>query len=295
MRSENRILAAFILNFLFSLVELVGGIFTGSIAIISDSLHDFGDAAAIAVSAFLEKKSKRPADSRYTFGYGRYSVMGGAFNAIILIIGSLMVVWVAIGRLLHPSPANYDGMMILAVFGVGINFLAAYVTHGSHSMNEKTVSLHMLEDVLGWVVVLVGAIVMRFTDWWFVDPLMSIGVAVFILIHAGNNLRVVVGVLLEKSPISDTQLQAAVMSVAGVADVHHIHIWSLDDETVLATMHIVTEESAHDVKEAVRHQCSHLGIAHVTLETEQAGEECHEYSCRIQAGGHRGCHHHHHH
>lgn len=294
MGSDRNIFIAFLLNFLFSVAELIGGIITGSIAIVSDALHDFGDATAIAVSAFLERKSKRPPDKRYTYGYGRFSVMGGAINAIILLIGSIVVVIGAIGRLICPSPANYDGMIILAIIGVIINSAAAYATHGGHSLNEKTVSLHMIEDVLGWAVVLLGAIVMRFTNWWFIDPLMSIGVAVWILIHAGKSLGTAVVILLEKSPISAAQLHDAIMAVDGVEDVRHIHIWSLDDYTVLATMHIVTSGSDHTVKESVRERCHHLGIQHVTLEMERTGADCRENHCNIRSHGHGSCHHHHH-
>ena len=225
MGSDRNIFIAFLLNFLFSVAELIGGIITGSIAIVSDALLDFGDSTAIAVSAFLERNSKRPPDKRYTYGYGRFSVMGGAINAIILLIGSIVVVIGAIGRLISPSPANYDGMIILAIFGVIINSAAAYATHGGHSLNEKTVSLHMIEDVLGWAVVLLGAIVMRFTNWWFIDPLMSIGVAVWILIHAGKSLRAAVVILLEKSPISAAGLLDAIKAVAKLRGVPRNEIY----------------------------------------------------------------------
>lgn len=295
MRSDKKIFLAFLLNFLFSLAELLGGIFTGSIAIISDALHDFGDASTIAVSAFLERKSKQPPDGRYTYGYGRFSVMGGAFNAVVLLIGSVIVMVAAIQRLTHPSPADYSGMIIIAVFGVIINFAAAYATHGGHSMNEKTVSLHMVEDVLGWVVVLIGAIVMEFTDWWFIDPLMSIGVAVFILIHAAKNMTQIVRVLLEKVPenMSVENFKSVIGDLPGVEDVHHIHVWSLDGENILATVHIVTDELPHLIKDAVRHTCRHMGIHHVTIEIESAAEHCHVYNCSISSAGHIGCHHHH--
>ena len=297
MRSDKNIFIAFLLNFLFSAVELIGGIFTGSIAIISDALHDFGDAAAIAVSAFLEHKSKRPADNTHTYGYSRYSVIGGAINAIILLVGSVIVVYGSVMRFISPSPIHYDGMLIMAVFGVIVNSLAAYTTHGGHSMNERTINLHMLEDVLGWLVVLVGAIVMRFTDWWFIDPLMSLCVAIFIFIHAAKNMAQIVNVLLEKVPenISVEELKTAISELPGVEVVHHIHVWSLDGDTVLATMHIVTQNEMHHVKDAVRHLCEQNGIHHVTMELECTNEHSHEHECNIKHENHEGCHHHHHH
>ncbi len=297
MRSEKKIFIAFVLNFLFSAAELLGGIFTGSIAIISDALHDFGDAAAIAVSALLERKSKRPPDKHYTYGYGRFSVIGGAINAMILLVGSVVVVCGAIGRLVSPSPIHYDGMLVMAVFGVIVNSLAAYATHGGHSMNQKAVNLHMLEDVLGWLVVLVGATVMRFTNWWFIDPLMSMGVAIFIFLHAARHIKQIADVLLEKAPAGADadELKAKILSLSGVAGVHHIHLWSIDGETALATMHIVTDGEACRVKDAVRQLCEHNGFHHITMELESAKEHCHEIECTIKHENHEGCHHHHHH
>lgn len=304
MRSDRKILLAFILNLGFSIAEFIGGTLTGSVAIISDALHDFGDAAAIAVSAYLERKSKRPPDEKYTFGYGRFSVVGGAINGLILLFGSVIVISSSVIRLVSPSPIHYDGMIIMAVFGVGVNLLAAYVTHGGHSLNQRAVNLHMLEDVLGWVVVLIGAIVMRFTNWWFIDPIMSMGVAVFILINAIGTLRDILQILLEKSPtgISPSEVIKKLEEIDGVGHVHHIHLWSLDGEHAFATVHIVSQSDEHEAKENVRRALAEIGIIHATIETEKPGEECHGEQCSVlspieQPHGHHHHHHnrHHHH
>ena len=299
MRSDRKILLAFILNLGFSIAEFIGGALTGSVAIISDALHDFGDAAAIAVSAFLERKSKRPPDEKYTFGYGRFSVVGGAINALILLFGSIVVIGGAVTKLIHPSAIHYDGMIIMAVFGVAINLLAAYVTHGGHSLNQRAVNLHMLEDVLGWVVVLVGALLMRFTEWWFIDPVMSIGVAIFILIGAERTLTDVLQILLEKSPagVSPSEVIQKLEMIDGVDHVHHIHLWSLDGEHGFATVHIVSHGDEHEAKENVRRALAEIGIIHATIETEKPGEECHGEQCSIMSTTehHHGHHHHHHH
>jgi len=297
MRSDRNIWIAFFLNFLFSVVELIGGLFTGSVAIISDALHDFGDASAIAVSAILERKSKQPPNDKFTYGFGRFSVLGGAMNSMILLIGSVVVVIGAVSRLVNPSPIHYDGMLVMAVFGVFVNSLAAFITHGGHSANQKTVNLHMLEDVLGWIVVLVGAVVMRFTDWWFIDPIMSIGVAVFIFIHAMKHMAEILSVLLEKAPakIKVDELQIQISKIPGVMDVHHIHLWTLDGDTMLATMHIVTADDLHIIKASIRHLCEHHDIHHITIEAETPGEHCHVKECTIQSHHQAGCHHHHHH
>ena len=182
MKTEKNILIAFILNISFSVIEFFGGIFTNSVAIISDSIHDFGDALSIGISYFLEKKSKKHADKKYTYGYTRYSVLGGVITTTILLVGSMLVIYGAFKRLLNPVDINYQGMIVFAVIGVILNFIAAYVTRDGESINQKAVNLHMLEDVLGWVIVLVGAIIMNFTNIRVLDSLMSIGVALFILV-----------------------------------------------------------------------------------------------------------------
>ena len=199
LTSAARILTAFLLNLCFSVFELIGGIFTGSVAILSDALHDLGDAAGIGLSFFLERKSRKQPDATHTYGYARYSVLGGLITTVILLAGSCLVIYNAILRLLNPTPIHYNGMLIFAVVGVAVNLAAAIFTRHGESLNQKAVNLHMLEDVLGWIVVLIGALVMRFTDWVFIDPLMSIAVAIFILVHAVGTLREILNLFLEKT------------------------------------------------------------------------------------------------
>ena len=200
MKTEKNILIAFLLNLSFSIFEFVGGIFTGSVAILSDAIHDIGDAMSIGVSYFLEKKSKKQPDDTYTYGYARFSVIGSVITTLILLFGSLAVIYNAIIRIINPVEINYNGMIIFAVVGVVVNFCAAYFTREGDSLNQKAVNLHMLEDVLGWVLVLIGAVVMRLTDFVYLDPIMSICLAVFIIINALKNLIEVANVFLEKAP-----------------------------------------------------------------------------------------------
>lgn len=297
MKSEKKILTAFILNLAFSVFELAGGFFTGSVAIFSDALHDMGDAASIGLAYFLEKKSKKAPDKSYTYGYGRYSVLGGAVTTLILIFGSAGVVIGAVNRIINPAEINYNGMIAFALVGVCVNFLAAYFTHGGHSKNQRAVNLHMLEDVLGWAVVLIGAVVMRFTHWRLIDPIMSIGVAAFIFINAVKNLKETADIFLEKACVgTDAQeLKKHLCEIEGVNSVHHIHLWSINGEDVCATMHIVTSEDANAVKTRVRRELAEHGICHVTIETEKPTEKCSEESCRVheEKSGSAHCHHRH--
>jgi cobalt-zinc-cadmium efflux system protein len=285
------------LNFLFSVFEFFGGMVTGSVAIISDAVHDFGDAASIGISYFLEKKSKRQPDGRYTYGYARYSVMGGFITTLILLVGSVIVIYNAIGRMITPRQINYDGMIVLAIVGVFVNFFAAFFTREGDSLNQKAVNLHMLEDVLGWAVVLAGAIVMRFTDFSLIDPVMSIGVSLFILINAIKNLKEAAEVFLEKTPgnMDAEELKEHIEKIDGVMDVHHIHVWSLDVGKHLATMHIVTDREPYPVKEAVREELRGHGIGHVTVEIETTAEHCREKHCHIAISTESSHAHHHRH
>ncbi len=297
MKTEKNILIAFILNLSFSIFEFFGGIFTGSVAIISDAVHDLGDATSIGVSYFLEKKSKKQPDDVYTYGYARFSVMGGIITTLILLCGSVLVVYNAIRRIINPVEINYNGMIIFAIVGALVNFIAAYFTKDGDSINQKAVNLHMLEDVLGWVVVLIGAVIMRFTDISVIDPLMSMGVAIFIFINAFRNLKEVLDLFLEKIPndISIEEIKEHVKEIDGVIDVHHIHIWSMDGNHNYATMHIVAEENSHTIKDKIREELKEHGIGHATLEIESPDDHCHEEHCHIEHSSHSHSHHHHHH
>ena len=296
MKSEKHILVAFILNLAFSVFELVGGILTGSVAILSDSVHDLGDAAGIGVSYLLEKKSRKQPDAVYTYGYGRYSVVGGLITTLILLVGSGVVIYHAIGRLIAPTPIQYDGMIVMAVVGVVVNLAAAMVTRSGESLNQKAVNLHMLEDVLGWTVVLIGAIVMRFTDWAWVDPALSILVAVWILIHAYRHLKEALGLFLEKAPhgIDTEEIRHHLAEIDGLIDAHHIHVWSIDGQRHCATLHVVTDGDAYAVKQRVREELREHGIDHCTIEIERSDEECHERHCHTDHTRHHHHHHHHH-
>ena len=297
MKTEKNILLAFILNLAFSIFEFIGGIFTGSVAIVSDAVHDLGDAFSIGAAFVLERKAKKQPDATYTYGYARYSVLGGAITTLILLVGSLAVIYNAVQKLIAPTAIRYDGMILLAVIGALVNLGAALLTREGDSLNQKAVNLHMLEDVLGWAVVLLGAIVMRFTDFCIIDPIMSIGVALFMLVAAVKNLKAVIDIFLEKVPndISAEEIKAHILELDGVLDAHHIHIWTMDGQSHYVTLHLVSNESPYEIKRRVRDECKEHGIDHVTVELETEGEPCPERDCLVTPSGHARHHHHHHH
>ena len=300
MKSERKILIAFILNTFFAVFELLGGAFTGSVAILSDALHDGGDALSIGISYFLQKKSKKGADERYTYGYGRYSVLGAAVTDTVLIIGSLLVIYKGILKMLNPSEIRADGMLFFAVIGFSVNLIAVFVTRGGASLNQRAVNLHMLEDVLGWAVVFIGSVVIKLTGLYIIDPIMSIGVAVFILIHALKSFVKVTELFLEKVPdgFDTEEIKKHLLEIEGVRDVHHIHLRSFDGENALMSLHaVIGSPDVAEVKRAIRHELKLNGISHVTVETETAGEECEEKECIAEekcSHSHHGHHHHNH-
>lgn len=293
-KSTKNILIAFLLNLGFSIYEFIGGTLTHSVAIVSDAIHDLGDALSIGISFVLEKKSQRRPDQHYTYGYIRYSLVGGLITTCILLGGSIFVIFQAISRLIHPVEIQYDGMIVLAVVGVVVNFCAAYFTRDGDSLNQKSVNLHMLEDVLGWVVVLVGAIIMRFTGFDFIDPLLSIFVAIFIFKAALTNFFTILNVFLEKAPsdLDLEHLQAELLALPEVESIHHLHVWSIDGYHHYATVHAVSQQPTPQVKDALRHALHEHNIEHVTIELEAANESCAEPRCPEL---HNAPHHHHHH
>ncbi|MBE6825113.1 MAG: cation transporter [Ruminococcaceae bacterium] len=295
MKTEKNILVAFILNLAFSIFEFIGGVATSSVAIISDAVHDISDALSIGVSYFLERKSKKQPDEIFTYGYARYSVLGGAITTSILLISSVIVIYNGVLRIINPVKINYNGMILFAVIGVVVNFCAAWFTKDGNSINQKAVNLHMLEDVFGWIVVLIGAIVMWFTDISIIDPIMSIGVALFILIHSIKHLKSIIGLFLLKAPdnIDINELKEHLREIDSVKDVHHIHIWSLDGQSNYATMHIVADKNDKEMKDKIKHELKHHGICHSTLEFETSNEACNNKHCYVEHKI-KSCHHHHH-
>ena len=298
-KSESNILIAFILNLFFSVFEFLGGIFTNSIAIISDSIHDLGDAISIGISYFLEKKSKKKPDNKYTYGYIRYSTLGALITNVILIVGSVLVIYSAVERFINPVEINYNGMIVFAIFGVFVNFIAVYFTKGGKSLNQKAVNLHMLEDVLGWLVVLIGAIVVKFTEINRIDAVISIFVALFILVNAFKGLKKIVDLFLEKIPdgIKVDEIKKHLLEIDGVKNVHHIHIWSIDGVNNLATMHIVTDlQKTWELKEKIREELKEHNISHTTIEIENEEHQCDEKECVVEnTEGLEHDHYHHHH
>lgn len=294
MKTEKNILFAFLLNITFSIFELIGGVLTGSIAILTDSLHDIGDALSIGISYILEKKSKRKADSKHTYGYIRYSVAGSLITLVILLTGSIFVIYESVKRLFNPVTINYDGMIIFAIFGVIVNTVATLATRNGDSLNQKSVNIHMLEDVLGWIVVLIGSILMKFTDITYIDSILSMIVAVFILVNCVIQFKRIVDIFLEVTPnnVDVEELREHLLKVDGVLDIHHIHVRSIDGYNNFATLHVVVNKYDSKIKKLVKEELEEHNISHSTIEEELIEEDCLDKTCKIKPI--KEGHHHHH-
>ncbi|MCF8304269.1 MAG: cation diffusion facilitator family transporter [Bacteroidales bacterium] len=272
---------AFLLNFIFTLIEIAGGLLTNSIAIISDALHDLGDSLSLGLAWYFQKISSRKRDQTYSFGYRRFTVLGALINSAVLLVGSVFILTEAIPRLLEPETVNARGMFVLAIIGIIANGLAAYKMRHGKSMNEKVVSLHLLEDVLGWGAVLIGSVVLHFTGLAIIDPILSIGITLYILINVIRNLVNSLKIFLQAVPpdINIDNIKHQIEQMEGVYNIHDIHIWSLDGEYNILTIHIIVDQpmqlqDAVPMKTRIRKMVRDMGIQHVTIETELSEEDC---------------------
>ncbi|MDC8829828.1 cation diffusion facilitator family transporter [Alteromonas gilva] len=278
--SSEKIGWAFFLNFGFTIIEFIGGWLTNSTAIMADAVHDLGDTLSIGSAWLLNKLGTKSATKEFTYGYRRLSLLGALINGIVLIVGSAWILYEAVPRLSKPEMPETEGMIVLAILGVLVNGFAAYKLHGGKSLNEKVLNWHLLEDVLGWVAVLIVAIVMQFKDWPVLDPVLSIGFTLFILFNVIRNLVSTVKLFFQASP-DNSLLQNVtdrLLELDAVSDLHHLHIWSLDGEHHVATVHVVSQFESKaeylELKESVSNALQEFELSHTTIEIELTSEEC---------------------
>ncbi len=273
---------AFFLNFFFALVEIVGGIYTNSVSILSDAIHDLGDSISLGMAWYFQNISKKKSDQKYTYGYKRFSVMGALITSIVLIVGSVIILSEAIPRIFHPQVTHAKGMIILAVIGILINGAAMFQLRKGDSLNEKVVSLHFLEDVLGWVAVLIGAIIMNFYNVPIIDPILSILIALFVLKNVYTNLREISRIILQGTPqsIETDDLKSEILSLdSNIDSIHDFHLWTVDGKYNVLTIHVVLKEPRNqqqmaELKEIIRNKLHEKEVEHITIEFEAPNEKC---------------------
>lgn len=273
-KASKNIKLAFIINLVFSIGEFIGGFLINSVAIMSDAIHDLGDALALGLSWFLQKFSNKKPDHNFTFGYNRFSLLGALINATILIIGSVYIFTQAIPLLFEPEHSNAQGMIWFAIFGVLLNGFAAFRLHKGKSVNEGVLSWHLLEDVLGWIAVLVVGIVLLFKDIHILDPILSIAIALFILVNVFRNLVKTMKILLGAVPdgIDIDEVKQKIEGIEEVISVQNLYVWSIDGEDNAMNLHLIVEEmnlkDSTIVKQKVKEMTSKLDIKHSTIELE---------------------------
>ncbi len=280
-RSGGNLKVAFFLNFAFTIIEIIGGLWTNSIAILTDAIHDAGDTASLGLAWYFEKLSERGRTPRHTFGFKRYRLLGGLITGLVLVAGLSFILWQSFQRLLNPEPVNAHGMIALAVVGILFNGAAVLRVRKGSSLTEKVVSWHLIEDVLGWVAVLIGAGVMTIWDLPIIDPILSILIALFVLWNVGRNLKNVAKVFLQTTPESFdlAEFEKNVNGLPGVTETHHTHVWSLDGESHVLTTHVVMNANSDrdgilQVKHRIRQLLDDHDFTHVTVDVELSGESC---------------------
>lgn len=285
-QSESNLKIAFWLNVVFAIIEIAGGIFTNSMAILSNAFHDMGDSAALGLAWYFQRISSKERDEKYTYGYKRFSLVGATISSLILLAGSVIIVVESIPRLLAPEPVNAQGMLYLAIVGITINGLAMFKLKSGNSQNEKVISIHLLEDVLGWIAVLLASIALKFFNIPILDPLLSLLITAFILFRVFGNMRQIFRIFMQATPSEEkiNFLKAQLATIEGVKDVHDLHFWTLDGTYNIASLHVIVDPeitvlNSEIIKQKVRELFSTNGFAHTTIEIESDGELCELHNC----------------
>lgn len=279
--SAKNLLIVFLLNLGFTIFEIIGGIYINSVAVISDAIHDLGDSVSLGLAWYLDKKSKKGSTKTYTFGYARFSLLGALINSIVLIVGSFFVIWQAIERFIYPAMPNENGMLLFAAIGIVVNGYAAWKLSGGKSINEKVIKWHLLEDVLGWVAILVAAVVMKFYPSPYIDPALSLVITLYILYNVYKRLKETLELFLQRVPheVNVKEMEGYILEIEEIHSVHHSHLWSLDGERHVFSIHIKLKriENLNDllhIKKQVKKILKKYHLEHQTIELELENEKC---------------------
>ena len=287
MKAKYAVWLAFFLNLTYAIVEFIAGGVFGSSAVLADSIHDLGDAITIGISAFLETISNREEDNRYTLGYKRFSLLGALVTSIILMIGSVLVILENIAKIFHPQPVNDEGILWLGIIAITINILSSLVVGKGKTKNESILTLHFLEDTLGWVAVILMAIVLRFTDWYILDSLLSLVISIFILTKALPRFWSTLKIFLDAVPegVETGDLEKDLEALTNVKSVNQLSIWSMDGLENNAIIHICIKdwEKIMETKEAVRQFLEERGVQNITIEVDSSQINHSQHKRRVTA------------
>jgi len=273
-QSGKNLRTAFLLNISFTIFEIIGGFYVNSVAIVSDAVHDLGDSISLGISWYLDKKSKQEGNQKFSFGYKRFSLLGALINSVVLIGGSVYVIYEAVNRLIEPEYSDANGMIVFAIIGVGVNGYAAWKLSGGKTLNEKVVSWHLLEDVLGWAAILVVAIILKFKQTPYLDPALSLFIAAYILYGVVKRLKETLVIFLQGVPddMSIDKIETELIKIENVDSVHHTHIWSQEGEHHVFSTHLKLKNISNlkellQIKNDIRKSLKPYHFSHCTVET----------------------------
>ena len=288
MKAKYTVWIAFFLNLSYAIVEFIAGGIFGSSAVLADSVHDLGDAIAIGISAFLETISNREEDSHYTLGYKRFSLLGAMVTAVILMTGSVLVILENIAKIFHPQPVNDEGILWLGILAITINVLASLVIRKGQTKNESILSLHFLEDTLGWVTVILMGIVLRFTDWYILDPLLSLVISFFILSKALPRFWRTLKIFLDAVPegVDIQKIKTDLAELDHVASINQLNLWTMDGLEKNAIVHVCLKEMEHmeTCKESIRIFLKDCGFQNITIEVDADLESHQTHKRKVWVG-----------
>ena len=280
-QSSQRIGWAFALNVGFTIIEFIGGLLTNSTAIMADAVHDLGDSLSIGSAWVLNRLARKGANPSFTYGYKRLSMLGALINGMVLILGSIWVLLQAIPRIFDPVMPEVEGMLALAILGVAVNGFAAYKLSAGETLNERVLNWHLLEDVLGWVAVLIVSVVLMFVEVAILDALLAVSFTLYILFNVVRNTSVAVKLFLQAVPERGLieRVRKELLAISEVDSVHHEHAWSLDGESTVYTAHLemsslMTSEEQLWIKNQVAEKLQKFEFSHTTIELEFPQEDC---------------------
>ncbi len=279
--STGNIRLAFFLNLVSAIAELAIGFWTNSLVIFSQALHDFSDTLSLGFSWYFAKLSQKSRTEQLSYGYKRYSMLSAVITSLFILVASLFVMVEAVNRIMHPVHSDAPKMLIFALIGIATNGIAVLRLRSGKTMNEKVAVWHLLDDVLGWIAVLVVSILIQIRDIHILDPIFSLGITFYVLWNVLRNLRQSILILMQGVPqtVNVAVLEQKIKELERVNTVHDTHVWSLDGEHNILTIHVVVDdqcstEEALAIKASVREIAEEQDITHTTVEVESHDEAC---------------------
>jgi cobalt-zinc-cadmium efflux system protein len=263
----------FFMNLAFNIIVIVGGLATNSMAILADCIHDMADTISIAIAWILEHVSQRDSNDNYSYGYQRFSILGAVITSVFVIIMAFVILSEAIPRLFAPEGVDAGGMLLIAIVGIIFKSLSVYRLHGGETFNEKAILFHQLGDVFEWVAILVLSAVLIF---WkgapYLDPFVSIGIALWLIFNLGRNLYKAIEVLLQKTPdyFDVEEFKGKILSIDGVNAIDDFHIWSLDgiDSVMTLKVNVDFGKDVGEIKREIYEISNQYHVVDTTIELD---------------------------